>query len=53
MNKKYPVNYIEEIIEADFCLTELEYMIDKLSEFYTYKKMKGRLKDFKLKIQGD
>ena len=49
MSKKYPFNYIEEIIEADFCLTELEYMIDKLKEFHTYKLMKESLKDFKLK----
>jgi len=52
MTKKYPFNYLEEIIEADFCLTELEYMIDKLKEFYTYKQMKERLNDFKLKVDG-
>jgi hypothetical protein len=49
MNKKYPFNYLEEIIEADFTSTEISYMIDKLREYLTYKEMKKKLKDFKLK----
>ena len=49
MKKKVAFDYIQEIISEDFDNTELVYIIDKLGEYFTYKQMKKRLEDFKLK----
>lgn len=48
MKEKNPFDYIAEIIKEDYALFQIEYIIDKLGEYYTYKQMKYCLKDFKL-----